>query len=337
MRVTKRRVIAVLFIIASFYFYGVAGTTLRQLKPYENLITLIQTRPTISANEANQMQQKNINLESTRIFSIWGQDGLTQIENSALNRTTEVKVIYVNGGTQTLFLENTNLLYGDLEGCLIDKITAERLFGSYDIVGMTIRYNGESYPIRGVLQNVEEVLVLPIKEQSEFKLDTMTLIKTSDESAKEIKKLAAMQFDFHGEILNFSLLSIIVKLFIIILPLMISIQLIMLLRHYMIESKKESREKIVWSVLLVIIVIGLGYLFVNMIRFPKDAIPTKWSDFAFWGALWKEQVKSALLLVQSAKRVPELQFLSLWARTFQCILVSMLCYWSMILLMKKEK
>lgn len=81
------------------------------------------------------------------------------------------------------------------------------------------------------------------------------------------------------------------------------------------KSNSPEKEKILFRTFLrclqLILVVGIFVFLWANIRIPSDMIPSRWSDFSFWGTWWETRKENLLLLLRTAQG--EAQTMLLWS------------------------
>ena len=100
--------------------------------------------------ESSQEREESKEEDNEQItdFCIWGQRERAVLSNDNLSRNILANVIMMCGNPELLFEDCRVPGREDLQGCLIDQESAWQLFGSSNVVGKEITYNGKNYTIR---------------------------------------------------------------------------------------------------------------------------------------------------------------------------------------------
>lgn len=93
----------------------------------------------------------------------WQEQKGVWVRNESWGRQARVTELAVCGGSGLLFPGQALLSEGDEEGCLIDRETSWRLFGDTAAIGGMVEYQGQTYRVRGVLQESTPVFVRTAK------------------------------------------------------------------------------------------------------------------------------------------------------------------------------
>lgn len=138
---------------------GLAGLRTVQARSGGILLAAAEETDALCGSTAEAMRQQEEESGEGIGFTAWSQrkervmayDGCREIETN---------VVTICGSSEYLIPYGRILQEWDREGCLIGGKTAETLFGSRDVSGLTVSCAGRDYVVRGVLSSPEELLVI---------------------------------------------------------------------------------------------------------------------------------------------------------------------------------
>lgn len=229
------------------------------------------------------------------------------LSNCDLNRTTEAELVELAGNMQLAagdcLLQGNFVAASDRKGCVLSKETAYQLFGTVKPIGETIwilqaeeeRIHKVPYEVRGVLNREDSLCMIQSNRDSypyirvKAKGVPLSLVK------QRLAGLLPGETSWYSE----SDFYIGIGCFIVSLPLWVLLyQFIRWGRQYT-GTMKTSVWREVWKCGLVIVGIVLAFGIVKMsIRFSEDYIPTAWSDFEFWGELFRQKIEMIRILIK---------------------------------------
>lgn len=229
------------------------------------------------------------------------------LSNCDLNRTTEAELVELAGNMQLAagdcLLQGNFVAASDRKGCVLSKETAYQLFGTVKPIGETIwilqaeeeRIHKVPYEVRGVLNRKDSLCMIQSNRDSypyirvKAKGVPLSLVK------QRLAGLLPGETSWYSE----SDFYIGIGCFILSLPLWVLLyQFIRWGRQYT-GTMKTSVWREVWKCGLVIVGIVLVFGIVKMsIRFSEDYIPTAWSDFEFWGELFRQKIEMIRILIK---------------------------------------
>jgi len=313
--------------VLCIYFFVLSMIYIHQLLPYSSMATLINIEGGLTMHQVEEMQKQNAQMVDSANFVAWGNVENQEIKSEELSHRKRVDVIVVSGESRILFPSSGRLSLEDKHGCLIDRDSAVLLFGTPEVVGLPINYNGTVYTIRGILRDGENTLVIQMNNQvAEPILDTISIQVHSEEPINLIKNNFEMQYNIRGSSIDYHIFTWLLTVFSHILPVLAvfflyrSIRWSNLLRHaYLCIAKKGEDSKITHivrikrSTLLYVafyLMIFLSWLYLRtQLTFPEELLPTKWSDFDFWGRIWNEKQDSFRWLLKR-RRILESQYVA---------------------------
>ena len=168
-------------------------------------------------------------------------------------------------------------------GCAVSEGLAWRLWGSTDIVGMTVDVDGAEYVVRGVFMGKDELALLSFRDEdtsrswSAVELDGSPAKTTRDEveSYAAASGLGRPVFILTDSPVFLTGLMAVLPLFIL------AVFGFVLIAGYVGKRFPIACRFIpflLFPVLAALLPVLLGFL-------PEWMIPTRWSDFSFWGSL----------------------------------------------------
>ncbi|WP_079699356.1 MULTISPECIES: ABC transporter permease [Oscillospiraceae] len=220
------------------------------------------------------------------------------------------------------------------DGCVVDESAAYRLWGSRQVTGETLRYDGKDYTVRGVSEAAGGVVLLPAAAEQRV-LSTLALEpppgKDRRAAAEEFRVRHALEeadailllggFNSLGRLLLFLPFLILACVLLWLL-----LQALWRLRHMPFLFALDLGA-------LVLILVLAFWLSGVRISFPQSMVPTRWSDFEFWQRLFSSWGESLVELLRSEKLIPDLLYWKEWGKAAGGALLSSL---AMVLLIKRR-
>ena len=236
-------------------------------------------------------------------LTLWDENPSGQISDNG-DRTAEASVIELFGNTEEICFEELLVgafpSRGDADGCAISEKTAFDLWGSRDVSGKTILVNGSVYSVRGVFRG-NEGLVLVQRDSSSTKSFHNMQLRFHDGGSQAEAESFLIRAGFSGaQFLDLPLLgwfiNALAQLPIFILGISI---LIRLLRRGL---RLRSFPLLLSGYALPAGVAGATCLYLMGFPWsiPQRLIPTKWSDFEFWGRTVGSFIKSIKVWLSAA-------------------------------------
>ncbi|MGX7014187.1 ABC transporter permease [Vagococcus silagei] len=241
---------------------------------------------------------------------VWREKSGENVQNETLNKQTDTDVLLTNGHTNLLFDSDIRLLDFDYQSCAISQPLAEELFGDTNVVGKSVKYNNQNFKVVSIVPKIISKLLIihPQKNQSET-FDTVTIVpKDMNVSPKTIQNKLNNHYQIKGKIVAYDIFNALVAVIILSL---FGYLLMMVFREY-ISSKpfdlpnKHPALKYGPMIMLFVVLLALWLIILNrVVLISADWIPSKWSDFEFYGQLWEKEKQSIYDFMRMPKRTYE--------------------------------
>lgn len=168
----------------------------------------------------------------------------------------------------------------DAEGCLLDRETAYALFGSEQVLGLSVSLEGKHYTIRGLLSSATPLVVAAQRDQQAPmapKFDRLTIALSEMDNPTEaaagfLQRTSAPPPDFTVSSRFYRAIALVLENMVCMLSALLLLFMLARLLPY-----KWRR----WWVLLLFGLMLLWLLGFRIELFPEQ-FPSRWSDFAFW-------------------------------------------------------
>ncbi len=253
-------------------------------------------------------------------FCIWGQKEHVKLTNENLSRTILANAIFLCGSPELLFADCWVPVREDLQGCVLDEEAAFELFGSLEVVGKKVSFEGDTYIIRDIISGKGKIIAFqvgarrtgnadtmsnngqrqPSGQETECVLSRITMRKPEGQSTSELQAAWMNQFGLSATILDMELLRGIGGGCVLLVPVTICVFFwVSLFFQYRKQDKLPGNA--VFVILGLCLAILICFLLERWIRIPEDYIPTQWSEFSFWTDLWDRKIKMLKLLLQIPK------------------------------------
>ena len=206
----------------------------------------------------------------------------------------------------------------DESGCAVSTGLAFSLWGSTNVIGMPVKVEGKQFYVRGIFEEEEPRLFLQAQADSEKLLSNMQLTFTGPGAGERAGQYLSSAGFPEGRILDLTLfawvLGMIFRLPAVILAIGILGRVIGL-------GKRLCRYPLLLAVYLLIAfgICAVLWFCIELPEFPSEFIPTMWSDFEFWGNLFKEQGKNMVSWIAAG---PVFRDMELWISSFMAVLLS---------------
>lgn len=246
-----------------------------------------------TGKQLEQAISQNQEEDENGISSItgWKQTEQVEIQKADLGRSTSVKLIEMWGDVEQIFPQclsgGVPLLKEDENGCMISEQAAYELFGGTDVAGKMISQEGQPLIIRGLLNIKENILIRQVSDTP------FTYMEINGEPGGSTEMIRALLIQAGVVLTSGAVIE--VDTFRGILHLMqalsMGILFVFVISRINPLMKNPDRKwvlpgKCILSIIcLALIFFGIQYIWC----FSEDFIPSKWSDFAFFGELINTQ------------------------------------------------
>lgn len=251
----------------------------------------------MAMQNASQLRQR-----AQSVSLRWQQPILLDEHNNENNNLTfwteEIQVLsaeYHTAESKTLrYTGDAALLYGtpcsvgaypgplDETGCVISSALAHQLFGSEDVVGLTVSTPEKSYSVRGVFRDEEVWAFLP-DQKGPFTAAELAVEGDTyhDPDGWVEQKLRQMQLPEPDWVLYPSPLAAFAGLAAW-CPLFFASGMLLRMLWKKFRSQPALTQEILAFIGLLILVLALPQL---LSAFPQWLIPSRWSDFSWWSRI----------------------------------------------------
>lgn len=195
-------------------------------------------------------------------------------------RTAQVTVVPLYGNGGLLGAESLSWQ----EGCLLDKQTAQALFGTDYLGAQEVSLEGKPCAALGTVPLRTPTSLVSAGEDAVLE---RCILAGWDENGAQMAEQFLLRHSLTGEILNFYPLLVFTK----------NLTLLPLWALLALGFRRigDKRKRLAWLAALVGVVL-LG----SRVIVPKDAIPSMWSDFSFWGSWFQSQRKNLTAILMAS-------------------------------------
>ncbi len=319
------------FLLACWgYLESVLFTETLQQK--NNSVIIQNEAVPLTRRQVQDMRSIEEKQENAFDFAAWTQQNGIWLETE-FGSGEEASAVILCGQSEVIFPESVGLQAEDLSGCLIDEKTALTLFGSANVVGMPILYNGTEKTIRGILRDVENTVVLQTAED-EMGFPYVTVRCNSQQSRRQVENEFMARHALNGKVIRMETISGIANVLTVCFPVAVGVWVIRMAVRVLRKrtgavrkngaDKKDGRfERMMALCVCTAAAAACCWVLVTHLRIPADMIPTKWSDFSFWSNWWEKERESLLILLLSEKQKP----MQSWLEDFCVVLKYSLFSW----------
>lgn len=271
-------------IILGLFLCGLisAGNVLQEKKD-----TVFLLSPVPDDSRVSEILDSEKNTRNPAEVCFYRDMGLEKISQKDYSRSTEVFAAGLAGNETIFDWRLRGFAEDDREGCVIDRRTADILFGSCQ-PGGKIEFQGREYTVRKVLPFSQQVLY--IRPQKDKKL-TYDRVFIRDDTEGFL-----MRNGLSGKKQNTGFIRIVMISMVFLLPADISVRILGK------RKGKTGAVRTAWTLLGVAVLTVVLWKMISLLDIPGDWIPGKWSDFGFWQRkIWEisENIRLYFMLPQT--------------------------------------
>ncbi|MDD2978490.1 MAG: ABC transporter permease [Hespellia sp.] len=271
-----------------------------------------------SGKEIIRIRENEKQQDEPQQFTVWGQADGQQVQNPELARKAETSALWLLGPSSLVITEPIYLEEKDTRGCLIGEHTAQELFGSSEVVGRSVVIGEQNLIIRGVLRSISDVLVRNAAENEDVDgqvLNRLNLKRTAGDGASWNGDDFLIRNSMDAVQIPYPMVLDRVSLSQLLLPFTVLVTMISFLGKRLSQNKNQPFACGLLVILLCTAVIVWVKLFWPEFTMAQKIAPGKWSDFNYFTALWKQEVKAAAQMEVMEKTVIDAKIWSAFHRS----------------------
>lgn len=278
------------FLFLAAVLYALAIVFCRAAEPEANKSRFLLNQ-SIDAATAEDIFSRELSLPEPVGFCFWGETGVQTVSCGETGGAAKVTQICLSGNPELL---DAGILAWQ-SGCLVDTETAGILFGTADCGGQNLLLKGKSYRVLGTFSALQPTVLTVAKEENGTVLNRCILSVPAIQSGQTGENFF-LRHDLQGTAVDTYSLWVLARNWLVLCP------LLLVLADFCRNLKKRS-----WIVLAVE---GISALILfGQIQIPANFLPTRWSDFSFWGTLWDAQKENWYRLLLNAMGQRHLQMM----------------------------
>lgn len=243
-------------------------------------VTVLLDRP-VTLAEAEAIWQREAGEERSVGFCLYGPRQAQSLSCPETGKTTQTPVTAVYGNTALLGAEALSWS----RGCAPDRQTARNLFGTDQLGAQQVRFAGETLPALAVHEALTPGVLASAGAGDKL---TCCVLAGWDENGAQTAQAFLLRHGLSGTILNYYPLLAWAK----------NAALLPLWGLLALASLQAGGKKRIFGFLLAL---AGGAVLVRFLVIPRDAIPSRWSDFSFWGSLLQARRANFLAIVTAAE------------------------------------
>lgn len=271
-------------------------------------LTQVLLERAIDSTEAERIGDTEAEEEDPIRFCFWGETG------------EETPFCPVNGaqarGRMTLLAGHPALMEAESltwqKGCLMDAGTARTLFGTDQCGGQRVTISGREYPVLGTVSGSLPRL-LRLAEKKDGSVLDRCVLSLAPEQGRTQGEAFLMRHGLQGKILDYFPTWAVTKNLLLFFPGLLFLtawgKLRRGWRRLSLSGIRggEQTTLLLKTILSLTLTLGTVWLLGKQITIPSDMIPSRWSDFSFWGNWWRGQKENFSLLFSVSLGSEQLQ------------------------------
>ncbi len=310
------------FGILAFLFFFLAWGNRDSLLMNDGLacIQLVGSFPEVS--EVREVMKAEETLEEGVDCLFWGNLGRCQLTNPSLSRTAQAICVGLYGDGNLYDSRVHTLSREDSSGCVLDEETARELFGSTQAVGLEVSLNGQLYTVRQVIKTDKGEALF--SAGTGMQMNWVNVKGSDSQTAQDDAEAFLLRYGYQGKAVSGKFLSGIYKGILLCLGLFYLVWLARTLCFRFLREKGGLGRKWQQAGFVTVCLVGSGILLWCLQ--PDTAwIPANWSDFSYWGDLFREQQENLYFFLQTEKPFWEMERLWRFAENILFCAASLLC------------
>lgn len=259
-----------------------------------------------AGSEVRSILRSQEEAEKEEEACFYWEGGLVSVEEPMYGRRKKAFLAGVQGEASLFDWRIRGFADEDQEGCIIDRNTAQDLFGSSDAEGRELQIQNETYLVRRVIDWKQRLILIHNNEKDARYSRVFFQCKSGNQSNMADQFL--MRYGLSGEQAFAGTVQAFAGMAVWLLPLALFLELFL----YAAEQKKAAagtKEERIWKGASLLLIAVLLYLFLWNFQIPADWLPGKWSDFSFWSRRIREEQEKMVYFFMVARTARETEIL----------------------------
>jgi len=303
---TKRLIVGALLWCALAALLVVGIMNANSLRQYPS-ISLRYGTP-ISGQSAYQARLYAIRQGEDNVFwpTFW-HESKTQFESEFV--TLNAAAIFYSGDAGLVwpaqYLDGTAPGVTDGVGCAVSSTLAFALWGGADVVGAAVEADGESRIVRGVFEGEDMVALLSVRDEDTSQAFTAVELSggLSTPNRSDVTSFASVAGLGAPDSVLLGAPAMLAQ-FLAILPLLMLFAYGLVAFAFWMRKHPATRRGV-----LLVALFGFALLLPGLLdMLPDRLIPTRWSDFSFWGGHLKQIGEDLLAYLGAAPKLRDMGY-----------------------------
>lgn len=257
------------------------------------------TEEITTAEEIESIQEASKKEEGIPQVALWKETEKAEVFCEDLERTDTAVCIALWGDVEQVFpgclSAGNGLIKEDDKGCMVSEALAYRLFGSGDVLGKELTYEGSSYVIRGILDLEDPVF---LREDGKTGFPYMEVREEPGSGMEQVRQILARigRVPEEGAVIEADMVCGLLRF-----AGLIPAGLLLFLCYRILKKRFCGNSGVLWILRIAVLALCLAGLGKSWC-FSDDVIPSRWSDFEFFGELFRAQGEN----IRRYLRIPEI-------------------------------
>lgn len=282
------------FFLAAAVLYACGVLFCNLAREDANLIHITLLRG-VDAAAAEEIFSRELEEEDPVGFCFWGERTQQTVSCEETGAFSQVTQVLLSGNPE---LMGAGCLAWQ-NGCLIDRETAQALFGTVHCGGQTLWHNGMPYPVLGTVSALRPTMLILAGEGDGAVLSRCVLSGPA-EKGNVVGEPFLMRWSLQGTVVDFFPVWALTNNLLLLFPgiLLLAAMCRMKKRWSKLSFSEvlSGRQVMVLVKRLFVLALATGLLCLlgSRLIIPQNMIPSRWSDFSFWGNWWEGQRENLL-------------------------------------------
>lgn len=305
MAVKKHVRLILLLAGAGLYLVAVVFCQLTRRETSKVYILLDQS---LTVSQTNQILDQEGNEDTPVSCCFWDAGEMETISCPQTGVSVQATTIFLSGNAE---LMDAGLLVWT-EGCYLDQESAQTLFGNGQSGGQTLRRGEDELPALGTISASRPTLITMAQPEDEASFSRCILELPADNGTAMAEQFL-LRHQITGTVLDYSALLALMENLLLLFPGILLVSAWSRLgsgwRALSLEGIRSGQQrKLLGKTALALCLAGMTvFLLGRKIRIPLDMIPSRWSDFSFWGNWWEGQKENLMNILSAAPENGHLQ------------------------------
>ncbi|MBH1939607.1 ABC transporter permease [Mobilitalea sibirica] len=270
----------------------------KQIEDYHSGVSVRYVGPQLTEQQIKYILQSMSDRQDANIpeITLWQREENILVSREGMKRSLDVSLVTVAGDMSKVH-PGMLVLGGypsseDLVGCILDRDTARKLFGSENVVGMKLKLREKEYIIRGIMKKGNRNMIIIRAEENGIsdQYSCMELQFSETHNADTLAKEFVSTYGL-GEpaayINGYAYRYLADR--VVHIPVWLCVIWIVIL---MLRKVYRWKASLILSILGYLSIILFSMILFKLtdfrITFPSSLIPNRWSDFDFWVSQWRK-------------------------------------------------